>query len=145
MRPFLEVAFGNPSSSHGYGMGPKKAVENARRQVAALIGCRPDEIIFTSGGTEANNYAIRGIALSHRSTGNHIITSQIEHPAVIEVCRYLDRLGFETTFLPVDTNGLVRVPDVKAAIRAETILITIMHANNEVGTIQPLEEISRIV
>lgn len=145
MRPFLEVAFGNPSSSHGYGMGPKKAVENARRQVAALIGCRPDEIIFTSGGTEANNYAIRGIALSHRSKGNHIITSQIEHPAVIEVCRYLDRLGFETTFLPVDTNGLVRVPDVKAAIRAETILITIMHANNEVGTIQPLEEISRIV
>jgi cysteine desulfurase len=144
MGPFLETEFGNPSSSHWYGIVPKKAVETARRQVAGLLDCNPDEIIFTSGGTESNNHAIRGIARAFRAKGNHIITSRIEHPAVLEVCRFLEGFGYETTFLPVDEHGLVRVQDVEKAIRPETILITIMHANNEVGTIQPVEKISRI-
>ena len=144
MGPFLETEFGNPSSSHWYGIAPKKAVETARRQVADLLGCSPAEIIFTSGGTESNNHAITGIARAFRSKGNHIITSRIEHPAVLEVCRFLEGFGYETTFLPVDEHGLVRVQDVEKAIRPETILITVMHANNEVGTIQPVERISRI-
>jgi cysteine desulfurase len=144
MGPFLETEFGNPSSSHWYGIAPKKAVETARRQVANLLGCSPAEIIFTSGGTESNNHAITGIARAFRSKGNHIITSRIEHPAVLEVCRFLEGFGYETTFLPVDEHGLVRVQDVEKAIRPETILITVMHANNEVGTIQPVERISRI-
>ncbi len=144
MRPFLEEEFGNPSSNHWYGIKPKKAIDNARKQVASLLNCSPDEIIFTSGGTESNNHAIKGMAQALQDKGNHIITSQIEHPAVLEVCRFLERLGFETTYLPVDAHGLVSLADVEKAIRPETILITIMHANNEVGTIQPIEEISSI-
>lgn len=144
MRPFFENEFGNPSSSHWYGIKPKKAVENARRQVASLLNCSPDEILFTSGGTESNNYAIKGIAWACRSKGNHIITSQIEHPAVLEVCLFLEGLGFEITFLPVDEYGLVRLWELENAIRPETVLITIMHANNEVGTVQPIEEISNL-
>jgi cysteine desulfurase len=144
MRPFLEEEFGNPSSNHWYGIKPKKAIDNARKQVALLLNCSPDEIIFTSGGTESNNHAIKGMAQALQDKGNHIITSQIEHPAVLEVCRFLERLGFETTYLPVDAHGLVSLADVEKAIRPETILITIMHANNEVGTIQPIEEISSI-
>jgi cysteine desulfurase len=144
MRPFLETEFGNPSSSHWYGIVPKKAVETARRQVAGLLDCSPREIIFTSGGTESNNHAITGIARASRAKGNHIITSRVEHPAVLEVCRFLDSFGFETTYLPVDEQGLVSESDVEKSIRPETILITIMHANNEVGTIQPVEKISRI-
>jgi cysteine desulfurase len=144
MEPFLETEFGNPSSSHWYGIVPKKAVETARGQVAGLLDCSPGEIIFTSGGTESNNHAITGIARAFRAKGNHIITSRIEHPAVLEVCRFLESFGFETTFLPVDEHGLVSVSDVEKSIRPETILITIMHANNEVGTIQPIEKISRI-
>jgi cysteine desulfurase len=144
MEPFLETEFGNPSSSHWYGIVPKKAVETARRQVAGLLGCSPGEIIFTSGGTESNNHAIMGIARAFRARGNHIITSRIEHPAVLEVCRFLEDFGFETTCLPVDDQGLVSESDVEKSIRPETILITIMHANNEVGTIQPIEKISRI-
>jgi cysteine desulfurase len=144
MGPFLETEFGNPSSSHWYGIVPKKAVETARRQVAGLLGCNPGEIIFTSGGTESNNHAITGIARAFRAKGNHIITSRIEHPAVLEVCRFLEGFGFETTYIPVDEQGLVNESDVEKSIRPETILITIMHANNEVGTIQPIEKISGI-
>ncbi len=144
MRPYLEQHFGNPSSSHCYGRKTRAAIERARAQVAILLGCSPGEIVFTSGGTESNNYAIQGTALAQRHRGNHIITSQIEHPAVTAVCAQLERTGFEVTYLPVDDEGLVKVDDVKRAIRPETILISIMHANNEVGTIQPIDQIARI-
>ncbi len=144
MRPFLEHEFGNPSSSHWYGIAPRKAVENARAQVAELLGCKPHEVVFTSGGTESNNYAIIGTAMAKRDQGNHIITSQIEHPAVLEVCRFLEGLGFRVTYLPVDEYGLVSVRDVADAVSSDTILITVMHANNEVGTIQPIREISEV-
>ncbi len=144
MIPYLKEHFGNPSSSHWFGIQTKKAVENARRQVASLLGCQPDEIIFTSGGTESNNFAIRGVAETFQHKGNHIITSQVEHPAVINVCKYLEQNGYQVTYVPVDSYGMVDPKDVEKAIRAGTILITIMHANNEVGTIQPITEISRI-
>lgn len=144
MRPYIEEHFGNPSSSHWYGIEPKRAMEKARKQVADLLRCVPEEIIFTSGGTEANNHAIKGIAWAMKDKGNHIITSAIEHPAVLEVCRSLDEFGFETTVLPVNNQGLVAPDDVRKAIRSGTILITIMHANNEVGTIQPIAEIGEI-
>jgi cysteine desulfurase len=144
MRPFLDVEFGNPSSSHWYGIAPKQAVESARKQVAGILNCRPQELFFTSGGTESNNHAITGTARALRARGNHIITSAFEHPAVLEVCRYLEKDGFETTFLPVTADGLVDPAEVEKAIRPATILISIMHANNEVGTIQPLAQISQI-
>ena len=144
MRPFLEVEFGNPSSSHWYGIAPKQAVESARKQVAGILNCRPQELFFTSGGTESNNHAITGTARALRARGNHIITGVFEHPAVLEVCRYLEKNGFETTFLPVTADGFVNPAEVEKAIRPTTILITIMHANNEVGTIQPIAQISRI-
>jgi cysteine desulfurase len=144
MLPFLQSNFGNPSSSHVYGRIPKEALEKSRQQVAALIGAEIDEIIFTSGGTESNNHAIIGAALANKEKGNHIITSIIEHPAVMETCRYLERLGFRITYLPVDEYGLVHPEDVQAAIIDDTILITIMHANNEVGTIQPIDEVGDI-
>jgi len=144
MRPYLEEEFGNPSSSHQFGVKPKEAVRRAREQIASLINCRPEELIFTSGGTESNNYAIKGIARACRDKGNHIITSQIEHPAVLEVCAYLEENGFEVSYLAVDEYGLVSVSDVASAVTSKTILITIMHANNEVGTIQPIAEISKL-
>lgn len=144
MRHYLESEFGNPSSSHWYGVQPKKALQLARRQVAGLLRCNPEEIVFTSGGTESNNHAIKGVALAQRERGGHIITSSIEHPAVLEVCRALKPFGFETTCLPVDRYGSVDPKTVEAAIRADTILITIMHSNNEVGTIQPIQEIGQI-
>jgi cysteine desulfurase len=144
MRPFMETEFGNPSSSHWYGIAPRRAVENARNQVASLLNCEAEEILFTSGGTESNNHAIKGVARLLKDKGKHIITSEIEHPAVLEVCRFLEKDGFEITRLPVDKTGIVRVSDAAKAIRPETILITIMHANNETGSIQPIEEISRL-
>ena len=144
MRPFIEEHFGNPSSSHWYGNKPKRAVEKAREQVAGLLQCAPEEIIFTSGGTESNNHAIQGIAWAMRARGSHIITSAIEHPAVLEVCRFLAPLGFEITILPVNDQGLIDPGDVERAIRPETSLITIMHANNEVGSIEPIAEIGAI-
>lgn len=144
MRPFLEEHFGNPSSSHAYGRRTREAVETARRQVAALLNGKPGEILFTSGGTESNNHAIRGIALARRSQGNHIITSRIEHPAVTNVCERLSQEGFEITYVPTDEHGLVSAGDVEKAIRPETILITLMHANNEVGTIEPIEEVAQV-
>ena len=144
MRPFLETEFGNPSSSHWFGIRPKRAIEAARRQVAGLLGCLPEEVFFTSGGTESNNHAIKGMVRTLKGKGRHIITSTIEHPAVLEVCRYLEKEGFETTFVDVDDTGMVSVDDVAAAIRPDTILISIMHANNEVGTIQPIEAIAKV-
>ena len=144
MYPYIYEYFGNPSSSHSFGIETKKAIENARRQVAALINCDASEIVFTSGGTESNNFAIKGIALKYRKGGKHIITSSVEHPAVFEVCRHLEQTGFEVTYLPVDMYGRVEPDAVKKALRDNTILISIMHANNEVGTIQPLAEISQI-
>lgn len=142
MRPFLESEFGNPSSTHWYGIAAKRAMKLAREQVASVLNCDAQEIIFTSGGTESNNHLIRGVALANAVRGNHIITCQVEHPAVLEVCRYLETRGFDVTYLPVDEYGLVTVADVEKAITPKTVLITIMHANNEVGTIQPVEEIS---
>ncbi len=144
MKPFLYEYFGNPSSVHKYGISTKKAVEKARKQVSELINCNPWEIIFTSGGTESNNYAIKGIAHKNRYRGNHIITSQIEHPAVIEVCKYLEKNGFRVTYLPVDKYGLIDAHELEKEIRKETILISIMHANNEIGTIQPVGDIGEI-
>lgn len=144
MQPYLEEYFGNPSSSHSFGTETKKAVENARRQVAELINCSPGEIIFTSGGTESNNLAIKGIAFANEHRGRHIITTTIEHPAVTEVCKYLESKGFSITYIPVDETGLVDPALVETAIKPQTILISVMHANNEIGTIQPVEEIARI-
>jgi cysteine desulfurase len=144
MLPFLETEFGNPSSSHWYGIRPKKAVEAARRQVAGLLGCQPQEVFFTSGGTESNNHAIMGMARAFREKGRHMITSTVEHPAVLEVCRYLEKEGVETSYVDVDDTGMVRVDDVAAAIRPDTVLISVIHANNEVGTIQPVADIAAL-
>jgi len=144
MRPYLFEHFGNPSSSHWYGIQTKKAVDEARRQVAALLHCNSEEVVFTSGGSESNNYAIKGTAFANREKGNHIITSAIEHPAVLEVCKYLADKGFQITYLPVDEFCLVKPRELKKSITPQTILITIMHANNEVGTIQPIAEIAKI-
>lgn len=144
MTPYLYNFFGNPSSSHVYGSICKKAVDKGREQLASLLNCKSSELIFTSGGTESNNYAIKGYAFANRSKGNHIITSSIEHPAVSEVCKYLESEDFEVTYLPVDKTGRVQVSDLEAAIRPETILISMMYANNEVGTLQPISEISQL-
>ncbi len=144
MAPYLYEHFGNPSSSHPYGVTAKAAVEKARGQVAALIGCEPAEVVFTSGGTESNNFAIMGAARANRTRGNHIITSAIEHPAVSEVCAWLETEGFRVTILPVDGRGLVDPSDLERAITDDTILVTVMHANNEVGTIEPIAELAAI-
>ncbi|NOY95494.1 MAG: cysteine desulfurase [Chlorobi bacterium] len=144
MIPYIETFYGNPSSSYQMGKQNKEAIEQARKQVAGLINCKPGEIVFTSGGTESNNIAIKGIAFANKGKGKHIITSSIEHPAVTEVCKYLTKYGFEITYLPVDKYGAVGIDDLEKAIREDTILISIMHANNEVGTIQPIEQISSI-
>ena len=144
MRPFLETEFGNPSSAHWYGIAPRRAVEKARGQVAALLGCSSSEVIFTSGGTESNNQAIKRIAGSRFARGAHLVTSQVEHPAVLEVCRFMESRGFAVTYLPVDQSGLVAVADLEASIRDDTVLVSIMHANNEVGTIQPIPELAAV-
>ncbi len=144
MKPYLYDLFGNPSSSHSYGAKTKMAVENARKQVAKLLNCSSSEIIFTSGGSEANNYAIKGYAYANSHRGKHIITSTIEHPAVFEVCKYLEKQGFQVSYIPVDEDGIVQIDNLEDAITSETILVTVMHANNEIGTIQPISEISKI-
>ena len=144
MRPLLEEHFGNPSSGHWAATSAKATLEGARRQVAALLGSGPDEIIFTSGGSEANNLAIKGLAWALQGKGDHIITSSVEHPAILGPCRFLQQLGFEVTVVPVDRFGRIDPGDVKRAISPRTILISIMHANNEVGTIQPIVEVSGI-
>lgn len=144
MRPLLESHYGNPSSLHWAGQPAHAALDAARSQVAALLACSSEEIVFTSGGSEANNLAIKGAFFAARGGANHIITSQIEHPATLGPCRFLERLGAEVTYLPVDGTGRIDPDDVRQAITDRTILVTIMHANNEVGTIQPIEEIARI-
>ena len=144
IKPFIEQEFGNPSSTHWFGIAPKRAIEKARIQVAEILNCEPTEIIFTSGGTESNNHAIIGTAQSLKHKGNHIITTEIEHPAVLKVCNHLESHGFSVTRVAVDKDGLVSTSDIKKAITSETILITVMHTNNEVGTIEPIEEIARV-
>ena len=144
MQPFLREHFGNPSSRHWAGTAAKQALGSARTQVAGLLGCQAEEIVFTSGGTEANNHVIKGAFFARRQKGNHIITTQIEHPAALQPCHFLERLGAEVTYLPVDETGRVDPNDVRRAITPRTILVSVMHANNEVGTIQPIPEIARI-
>ncbi len=144
MTPYLYEHFGNPSSGHPYGVAARQAVETARAQAGALINCRPAEIIFTSGGTESNNYAIKGLALAHHERKKHVITSAVEHPAVSQVCEWLETQGFRVTVLPVDEFGLVTPADLERAITSETLLVTVMHANNEVGTLQPIAELGEI-
>lgn len=144
MLPCFHHNFGNPSSGHWYGEQARKAVVEGRRKVASLLGCDASEIVFTGGGSEANNYAIKGVASASRHRGNHIITSSVEHPAVTNPCRHLQAQGFEVTWLPVDEFGMVSPEDVRNAITGKTLLISIMHANNEVGTIQPIAAIGEL-
>ena len=144
MIPYLYEHFGNPSSSHAYGADARKAVVKARARVAALLGCRAEEIVFTSGGSESNNTVIQGVARQLRSRGRHLITSAIEHPAILEPLETLSKEGYRITRLPVDAQGRVDPDSLAAEITPETILVTIMHANNEVGTIQPIAELARI-
>lgn len=144
MRPFLEGAFGNPSSRHWASVPAKTALENARAEVAGLLGADPGEIVFTSGGSEANNLAIKGVFFARGGKGGHIVTTVVEHPAVLEPCRFLERLGAKVTYLPVDGTGRVDPDDVRRAVTPETTLISVMHANNEVGTIQPIAAIAAI-
>jgi cysteine desulfurase len=144
MRPFLAEHFGNPSSQHWAGRPARDAVESARAEVAGLIGAKTSEIIFTSGGTEANNHAIKGVFFRARTRKPHIITTRVEHPAVLEPCKFLEKLGASVTLLPVDSTGMVNPDDVRRAISRHTVLISVMHANNEVGTIEPIAAIAQI-
>ena len=144
MLPYFTEKFGNPSSIYHFGQEAKDTLEKARRTVADFIGAREDEIIFTGSGTEADNFALKGIAFANRDKGNHIITSNIEHHAVSETCRFLEKHGFEITYLPVGKDGLVDPDSVRQAVTGKTILVSVMHANNEIGTIQPIEDIAKI-
>jgi cysteine desulfurase len=145
MMPYLTEKFGNPSSVHYFGQEARAAVDRARREVATLIGARANEVVFLSGGTEANNLAIRGLCKASEAHGKHIITSQIEHSSVRGICEALEKRGWEVTWLPVYDDGIVRLADVHAALRPDTVLITLMLANNEIGTIQPIAEIGALV
>ena len=144
MRPFLEDHYGNPSSGHWASITAKTALETARGQVAGLLGCQNDEVVFTSGGSEANNLALKGVFFALRDKGEHLITTRVEHPAIVEPCRFLESLGGRVTYLPVDGTGRVDPDDVRRAITSRTILVSVMHANNEVGTIQPVADCARI-
>ena len=144
MLPYSVENYGNPSSIYKIGRENRKAVEDARKKVATALNCEPDEIYFTSGGSEADNTAIRGIAYQYQKKGNHIITSKIEHPAVLETCKQLEKEGFEVTYVGVKENGILDLEELKSAIKATTILISVMFANNEIGTIQPIQEIGEI-
>lgn len=144
MLPYFTEEFGNPSSVYSFSRATKKAIESAREKVAKAIGAKDDEIFFTGGGSEADNWAIKGVAFANRKKGNHIITTKIEHHAVLHTCEFLEKNGFEVTYLPVDEYGMVNVDDVKKAITDKTILISVMFANNEVGTIEPIKEIGEI-
>jgi cysteine desulfurase len=145
MMPYLTNKFGNASSIHFFGQETRSAIDKARHQVASIINSRPNEIVFTSGGTEANNLAIRGLMEANSKYGNHIITSAIEHPSVKNVCEHLEKCAYKVSYLPVYEDGIVRIEDVKNAITKETVLISIMTANNEIGTLQPVEEIGQLV
>ena len=144
MKPYFSEKFGNASSLHSFGQDAKIALENARCTVASVIGAKSNEITFTSGGTESNNLAIKGVALANKEKGRHIITSSIEHPSITYACRWLESEGFDVTYLPVDEYGRVRVSDLEKAIRKDTILVSIMFANNEIGTIEPVREIGKV-
>jgi len=145
MAPYFSKDFGNPSTLYSYGREAKGALEEAREKVARLIGAKhPEEIVFTSGGTEADNFALSGIAWANEKKGNHIITTSIEHHAVINVCKFLEKRGFEVTYLLVDKYGLVDPLELKRAITNKTVLISVMHANNEIGTVEPIEKIAEI-
>ena len=144
MKPYFTEEFGNPSTLYGIGRESKKALELARKRVADAINAKPEEIIFTGGGSESDNLAIKGIAFKLAKKGKHIITTEIEHPAVKETLHFLESLDFKVTYLPVYENGIIKIDDLKEAITDETILITVMHANNEIGTLQPIEEIGKI-
>ena len=144
MNQALTEPFGNPSSGHWAGLPARQRVEKARAQLAALLCCSPDEVVFTSGGSEANNHALKGVFFAHGGQGGHIITTQIEHPAVLNPCHFLERLGASVTYLPVDRFGKVDPDDVRRALTPRTMLISVMHANNEVGTLQPISETARI-
>jgi cysteine desulfurase len=145
MLPYYKEIFGNASSIHQFGQKARKAIDDAREITAESIGAKPEEIVFTSGGTEADNFAIKGICYANKTNEKHIITSSIEHHAVLNPCKYLEEKGFNVTYLPVDKYGLVDPDKVKEAIRKETVLVTIIHANNEVGTIEPIAEIGKII
>jgi len=144
MQPYFGEIFGNPMSVHSFGRESRKAVENARRQVAEALGAQPGEIYFTGCGTESDNWAVRGAAYNNIKKGKHIITTEIEHHAILHTCEQLEKEGFEVTYLPVDEEGVVKMDALKAAIRPDTTLISVMAANNEIGTIQPIEEIAKI-
>ncbi|MGI1691476.1 cysteine desulfurase NifS [Thermoanaerobacter uzonensis] len=144
MLPYYSDVFGNPSSPYSYGQEAKKAIEEAREKVAKALGADADEIYFTSGGSESDNWALKGVAYALKDKGNHIITTEIEHHAVLNTCRYLEKEGFKVTYLPVDEYGLVEPEDLKKAITDKTILVSIMFANNEIGTIEPIEELVKI-
>ncbi len=144
MLPYLVENYGNPSSIYKIGRKNRKAIEDARESIAKILNCEPNEIYFTSGGSESDNTAIRGIAYSYKNKGNHIITSTIEHPAVLETCKQLEKEGFEISYVKVNENGIIDVEELKKIIKPTTTLITIMFANNEIGTIQPIEEIGKI-
>lgn len=144
MRPYFDSIYGNASSLHGYGQGARKVLEESRKTVAGLINADPPEIVFTSGGSEADNTALKGAAFANMSKGNHIITTKIEHDAVLRTCDHLEKQGFDVTRLDVDKDGLVNPEDVRKAITDKTILVSVMHANNEIGTVQPIEDIGRI-
>ncbi|WP_297424597.1 cysteine desulfurase NifS [Clostridium sp.] len=144
MLPYFTEKFGNPSSFYGISRETKRAIDNAREQVAKALNCLPDEIYFTGGGSEADNWAIKGIASVHKNKGNHIITTKIEHHAVLHTCEYLEKNGFDVTYLDVDEEGFINLEDLKNAITDKTILVSIMFANNEIGTIEPIKEIGEI-
>jgi cysteine desulfurase len=144
MRKAMEGAFGNPSSPHWAGVPARQMVEKARGQVADLLDCAPQEVVFTSGGSEANNFALKGAFFASKRTHRHIITTRVEHPAIVAPCRFLERLGAEITWLPVDGTGRIDPDDLRRAITGDTIVISVMHANNEIGTIQPIEDCAAI-
>ena len=144
MKSTMESAYGNPSSPHWAGTPARDLVESARQKIADLLGCKPNEIVFTSGGSESNNQVLKGVFFAHQAPNAHIITTSIEHPAIVEPCRFLERLGVKITRLPVDATGRINAEDLRKSITPDTILVSIMHANNEVGTLQPIEECSHI-
>ena len=144
MLPYFSECYGNANSIHSTGLDARKALNAARKKVATALNCNPEEVYFTSGGSESDNWALKGVAFANRKKGNHIITSAIEHHAILHTCEWLEKQGFEITYVPVDADGLVNPADVEAAITDKTILISIMAANNEIGTIEPIEEIAKI-
>lgn len=144
MFPYFTIQYGNASSIYSIGRNSKRAIEDARKKVASLINCKPEEIYFTSCGSESDNTALKGIAYANKNKGKHIITSKIEHPAILNSCKNLEQQGFEVTYIDVDKNGFINLSVLKNSIKKDTIIISIMFANNEIGTIEPIEEIADI-